>query len=715
MFLQSLWSVTLCGLILVLGVVGWFAATEIDEHERYIAYKSGVALFYIAAVGNPYMDVVYVDRDGQGYNYKAKALYEHPQTKEVWRRVKAGAVKGSIISIPIFVIAVTGVAIAFGRAGKRASNDDHIRGMRVIKAPMKLQAELTKLKPLGTMNYGPVRLPRAYEPSHQLIVGGPGTGKSQIILRQLQAIRKAGERAVLYDPGGIFTEAFFRKGYDVILNPLDDRSPPWNLWDEVREDGDYEHFSNTILPVGKSTQPFWQQAGQILFAATAQKLGEDQENPTNADLLHALTKLDMESLTDFLAGTDAMSVLGDGEAKKMAASIRATLTANLTGFRYLTDDDDRFSIRDFIQDDHDDRWLFITTKADKLAALRHLITLWVDIAVSELLSLRPDDDRRVHFFFDELPSLSELPSLQNAMAQARKYGGSITLGLQSIPQLKDIYGDDRADAITGNCATWCVLRTNDVPTSQWASEAIGDVEKTEANEGLSIAQNSLGDRRTMTRQTVRREVVMPSELRELPNLSGYLVLGRGHPVLRTSFPYDSYDPVALPFVERAPKDKDRPLSARAAANGPESGNGAAGAGNSRVIISTDPADHGARPTSVPDVQVSTGAANHRPEAAAIEEPSGDAAVSELVTKQPTDATELDQKPAALEPVVIREPEGVAKPAEDDPSLQKGRWHVWDETQSDEGSADRTGSEPTSPVRASNTAPRDAGDPVTADV
>ena len=56
----------------------------------------------------------------------------------------------------------------------------------------------------------------------------------------------------------------------------------------------------------------------------------------------------------------------------------------------------------------DDSWLFVTVKADQLPSLRPLITVWLDIAISAIMSLTPDRNRRLYCVIDELPTLQKL-------------------------------------------------------------------------------------------------------------------------------------------------------------------------------------------------------------------------------------------------------------------------------------------------------------------
>ena len=561
MFWQSVKVTIGLAVVLVVLTVGGFAWNELDHHERGIAFRSVLASgMVIAGVSKEY-PIYYTDREGNELSVPARVFYESETAKAVWAKARKGMWRGFMVSIPIFIIAIIAFIRVFDRAGKNQTNDSYVRGARLTKSGKELQKALEKEGRIGPLPIGPVQLPHDYEASHQLFIGGPGSGKTVLLSKQLEAIRKAKRRAIVYDVNGTFVERFYDPNRDVILNPLEDRSPVWRIWDEVRLESDYHAFAQAVIPDSTTgSDTFWTEAARATLRATLKKLAEIHDgSPTNEDLHKAITTMATKPFAAMLEDTEAGSIIDPG-AEKMVIGIRATIAAKLTGFSFLADVDKngellpahrRFSIKDFIKNEDHDGWLFITSKNDQLASLRQLITLWVDIAVGEVLSLKPDPSRRLYFVFDELPSLSQLPSLQSAMAQGRKHGAAVILGLQSIEQLRDIYGQKQAEAITGNCATWTTLRANDTETSKWISDAIGMTEKAETSEGLSVAGNDIGDRRTTQRQIVARATVLPSELRGLQNLQGYLVMGRGHPVLKFDFPYEPYRPKAPDFVMRS--------------------------------------------------------------------------------------------------------------------------------------------------------------------
>ena len=82
-----------------------------------------------------------------------------------------------------------------------------------------------------------VRVPRRIESSHFLMMGDTGMGKSVLIRQLLQQLEARGETAIVYDPALEYTSEFYRpERGDVILNPLDVRSPYWSPGDEWRHE-----------------------------------------------------------------------------------------------------------------------------------------------------------------------------------------------------------------------------------------------------------------------------------------------------------------------------------------------------------------------------------------------------------------------------------------------------------------------------------------------
>jgi hypothetical protein len=194
-------------------------------------------------------------------------------------------------------------------------------------------------------------------------------------------------------------------------------------------------------------------------------------------------------------------------------------------------------------------WLFITVKADQLPSLRPLITVWLDIAISAIMSLKPDHGRRLYCVVDELPTLQKLPSLSdfwpapvNMVAAA--YWASV------LPQLIATYGKEDAVAITGYCSTWVALKANDFDTADHVSKNMGQVEQVEANEGMSYGVNDMRDGINLSRIQVTRPLVLATQVQNLPNFYGFLRFGRNVPVVTFTDAYNTLPDVAPGFAER---------------------------------------------------------------------------------------------------------------------------------------------------------------------
>ena len=59
--------------------------------------------------------------------------------------------------------------------------------------------------------------------------GGEGAGKTTQLRSLVRQARERGHRCVIFDLTGAFVEAFYDDERDVILNPMDERCPPWTV------------------------------------------------------------------------------------------------------------------------------------------------------------------------------------------------------------------------------------------------------------------------------------------------------------------------------------------------------------------------------------------------------------------------------------------------------------------------------------------------------
>ncbi|MDE0006242.1 MAG: type IV secretion system DNA-binding domain-containing protein [Rhodospirillaceae bacterium] len=411
-----------------------------------------------------------------------------------------------------------------------------------------------------------VPYPWRAETQHTFVTGTTGSGKTVLIADLVEQIRRRGERCIVYDKMGSYTQTFFDPERDVLLNPLDARSPRWSPFLEARSQSDFDTMAAALIPQQKDTvDPFWVTAARQLFAHGAWVLWRKGETRNRALVQHLL-KTDLTELAKAMEGTAAQSIV-DAKNPKTALSVRAMLTANIGALDLLPDSGTPFSIKEWMSRDGDGGFLFMTSRGDQHASLRGLISTWLEIAVTALLSLDQETERRVWVILDELPTLHQVPSLEPGLAQSRQFGGCFVLGAQVASALRDLYGRDAAQTLCSLCGAHAVLAAPDGETAQWAAENLGRTEVEALAEGVSYGADSFRDGVTLTPRREVRPVVLPSQIMRLENLEGYLKLRGQYPVARIKLKYVKRPKIAPRFVP-LPSVADKPVSGRATPSRP---------------------------------------------------------------------------------------------------------------------------------------------------
>ena len=135
-------------------------------------------------------------------------------------------------------------------------------------------------------------------------------------------IRARGERCVIYDKMGSYTQSFFDPERDVLLNPLDDRSPRWSPFMEARNPRDFDMMAAALIPQQRDTvDPFWVTAARQLFsngAAVLWKRGVKE----NRTLVDHLLKTELNQLAEAMEGTVAQSIVDPENPKDRALGPR---------------------------------------------------------------------------------------------------------------------------------------------------------------------------------------------------------------------------------------------------------------------------------------------------------------------------------------------------------------------------------------------------------
>ena len=491
--------------------------------------------------------------------------------REVRLRMSETLSSGMWLGARIGAGVVLGSLVWFRWRGRRLKRSKRLRGAELVTArQLRDRIDPPRGRVVRKLAGGqaPYRIagvpyPDRAETQHTIVSGTTGSGKTVLISDLVQQIRKRGERCVIYDKMGSYTRAFFDPEKDVLLNPLDARAPRWSPFFEARSHRDFDMMAAALIPQQKDTvDPFWVTAARQLFANGVGVLWQKGETK-NRVLVEHLLKTDLSDLAKVMEDTVAQSIV-DPQNPKTALSVRAMLTANIGAMEVLADSGEPFSIREWIARDGDDGlhrangFLFFTSRGDQHASLRGLISTWLEIAVNSMLSLGQDDGRRIWVILDELPTLHQVPSLQPGLAESRQFGGCFVLGVQVASALRDLYGRNGAETISGLCGTRVVFAAPDRDTALWSADSLGRSEVEEFAEGVSYGADPYRDGVTLTPKRELQALALPSEIMRLPNLNGYLKLPGPYPVARIELEYVKRPKVAPRFVARrqAPRVPD---------------------------------------------------------------------------------------------------------------------------------------------------------------
>jgi type IV secretory pathway TraG/TraD family ATPase VirD4 len=119
------------------------------------------------------------------------------------------------------------------------------------------------------------------------------------------------------------------------------------------------------------------------------------------------------------------------------------------------------------------------------------------------------------------------------------------VGFQSLAQLRQIYGRDGCDALLACFRNRLYLSISDFETAAAISRDIGQMEIERQN--VSVSE---GEKKSVStsRQITKSELVLPSEIQNLPSRHGYLCLAGDFPCAKVVLDIPQLSDVAEPFV-----------------------------------------------------------------------------------------------------------------------------------------------------------------------
>ena len=533
------------------GCVAFFAYLLIVM--KWVTFKNGLFYFYIKHVvlmfkkdpnkASKYEYTVSVFSNGKLIEKKITAakIVDNPYFFECGEILKINSVVALGIGIGVFIGVSLLVFYYLGKKGAQQRKDDMIGGRYLAKSVKEVNKYIKDRGQLSHLKIGDLHIVKNSEIQNFGVHGTVGTGKSTIINSFLEQVRASNQRATIYDKGNNFIKLFYREGKDVILNPMDARCPRWDLWLECLDKADFESFALPLVPDSKG-DPFWNMAARRLFVSTAEKMRGDDDRSIKK-LLDQLLSYSLDDLKKYVENTDASSLV-EGSVEKTAATIRVVLGVYVNSLRYCEHldnaDGEPFAIREWVHKADEDAWIFISSDGRVQAALKPLITTWLNLLMQSVLSLSTSRTRRIWTVLDELASLDKLPKLQDYMQEARKFGGVTFISIQNFPQIEDVYGPKSASAIWDLCNTVVYFRSPSSKVAEWVQKEIGEIHRNKFQDQYSYGVETIRDGVNFSKNENRDKIVSYSDVQKLDDLECYVSLKGNYPVTKLKIEYKDF-------------------------------------------------------------------------------------------------------------------------------------------------------------------------------
>lgn len=324
---------------------------------------------------------------------------------------------------------------------------------------------------------------------HTLIVGGTGTGKSRGIV--IPSLLKWEGSALVMDIKGelskITADRRIKYGDVYIFNPEGEGScyDPIKLCNTVDQAQD---LARTLIPLPEKGEPFWSQSAQAILAAfvfegaaKGYKLSDIAERLCTSPIDELIEHCRQHELRE----VRILASITYDLPEKTLGGIMGELKSKL--ITIATDP----NIRKATQKSDWSPETLENGATIYLKVSEHLLEQYKDlwtVIISQILKyLSKREERKeppILIALDEMPRLSKINGLTNALATLRSRNVHIMGVIQSMAQLDSIYGKDQRKVIADNCRFKLVLSATDPETQKYFSDLAG--QRTAMARGVTV-------------------------------------------------------------------------------------------------------------------------------------------------------------------------------------------------------------------------------------
>mgnify|MGYP004558768629 FL=1 len=347
---------------------------------------------------------------------------------------------------------------------------------------------------------------------HSLVIGSTGSGKStNVVFPMIRVLAKKGESMIITDPKGELytkTSANLRKrGYNIIVlnfrdpqrgnswNPL---GMPYTYYKSGNHDKAIELLDdvaqNILYDPNNKAEPFWEKSAADYFAGLALGLFEDgKEKEVNLNSINQMSNVGEERYAGasnyikeyfnfkgpqsdaYIFASNTVNAPNDTKGSILSTfrqKVRLFATrANLSEMLAYSD----FDMRDIAKG----KTAVFMIIHDEKKTYHSLMTIFIKQCYETLIDEAQKNGGklpiRTNFILDEFANMPPLPDADSMVSAARSRDIRFTFIIQNFAQLNDVYGEEVAQVIRGNCGNIIYLISTELKALEEISKMCGEV------------------------------------------------------------------------------------------------------------------------------------------------------------------------------------------------------------------------------------------------
>ena len=364
---------------------------------------------------------------------------------------------------------------------------------------------------------------------HNLVIGSTGSGKTQTVVKPLvNLLSKKGESMIITDPKGeIFEYAgdFLKKqGYKIIvLNFRDpDKGNSWNpltlpylYFKEGNKDKGTELLEDVALNIlydkDSKSDPFWEKSAADYFSGLTLGLFQDaEEKEVNLNSINVMSTIGEERRGASTYIKEYFQMKGEESPAYIFASntinapnetkggILSTFRQKIRQFSTKESLSEMLSYSDFdMRDIGKEKTAVFMLIHDEKKTYHGLMTIFIKQCYECLIDSAQKNggklEYRTNFILDEFANMPPLKDVDAMVTAARSRDIRFTFIIQNFAQLNDVYGEQVAQVIKGNCGNLVYLISTELKALEEISKMCGEVKSKEKDKTASTPLVTISD------------------------------------------------------------------------------------------------------------------------------------------------------------------------------------------------------------------------------